>query len=174
MMEEDSDAEHESVADSDSMMSVDEPMVVTPRKAVFDADICVSGTASIPTPTRPALLRKAVPCDVFTHDEHEVSHGSTSSDENGDDDDDIETVPLPVKHKAFTLPPVPPRPEKWAAIAPPPLIIPITIPVLAKQTARGIKTKLAEWVRSDRDRDRGLNQQHSQPQQELAVLPILY
>jgi hypothetical protein len=197
MMEDDSDAEHESVADSDSMLSVDEPVLVTPRKDSFD--IGVHSTSSPPsTLVRPALVRKPVPvCHESMHIEEDLPTLGDSitascesiSDSNFNEwDRDIEMsagqeteddVELDITHKAFTLPPIPPRPEKWAAIAPSPIVIPPPAPTLTRISGRGsgLKAKLVDWVkpiRGDQSHHHHQQGQYIPEEDDLALLPVLY
>jgi len=159
MEEEDSDMDLD--ADSISNSSIDEITLITPPSSTRGS-ICTTTTATTnsasgscaPTPTRPTLSRKPVPNlrdleqEAWRHSPEEpLKPWTIPQEEEG------------TKLKSFTLPPLPPRPEKWAGLP----HLSISIP----RASRGLKTRFTDWVRSDRDHIDG-------DEQEVAVLPVLY
>jgi hypothetical protein len=173
MMEED-DSDMDIDSDSVSGSSVDEPTMITPPSSTrgsislllspADATLC----PPTPIPTRPSLSRKPVPTlqdieqEEWQHlpkDEPRSESSKTWMAANEPQEQEQEKV------KAFTLPPLPPRPEKWAGLPQ----LSISIP-----RARGLKSRFTEWVRSDRDDRERERENGDGAEQELAVLPVLY
>ena len=152
MDEEDEDIEMDVDVDSLSeSSSVDEITLITPPSSVRGS-ISSESCPPSPNPTRPSLSRKPVPT-LQDLEQEEWQHLPEDHQKPWTVEKDEEET----KVKAFTLPPLPPRPEKWSALPQ----LSISIP-----RARGLKTRFTDWVRSDRD-DR-------ESEQEVAVLPVLY
>jgi hypothetical protein len=148
MEEEESDMDIDS--DSMSESSTDEITLVTPPSSTRGS---VSGSCP-PSPIRPSLSRTPVPTlQDLQHEEWQHIPEEPTAPWTIERDE----TEAKVESKAFTLPPLPPRPEKWGSLPQ----LSISIP-----KAKGLKSRFTDWVRSDRDQ--------VGDQQEVAVLPVLY
>jgi len=148
MEEEESDMDVDS--DSISESSIDEITLITPPSSTRGS---ISGSCP-PSPVRPSLSRKPVPTlqDLQHEEWQHIPEEPTTPWSIEKDEPEVE-----VNVKAFTLPPLPPRPEKWGSLPQ----LSISIP-----KAKGLKSRFTDWVRSDRDQ--------VGDGQEVAVLPVLY